>query len=173
MRWVGLVFVFSVGMVCGLQRSLWEKAFETGDFEEIAARTEGLEQALALLVAGRTKEAMCLLEGRRDSSSLRLYGYAACCEGRWARALDVAEQLLKQDGGDVEAIAIKAEALLALGDGAGARPLLERLPGWMSAYVRLRVALREGDEREAASAAEELCKMTGSTAWLQVAGRKK
>ena len=173
MRWVGLVFVFSVGIVCGLQRSLWEKAFERGDFGSVAARTEGLERALALLLAGRTKEVMSLLDGRRDRSSLRLYGYAACCEGRWARALDAAEQLLKQDGGDMEGLAIKAEALLALGDGAGARGLLERLPAWMSAYVRLRVALREGDEREAASAAEELCKITGSTAWLQVAGGKK
>ena len=162
-----MVAIVGVGAVFGLQRGLWEKAFQTGDFCAVASATQGHERAVALLLAGRTADVMKLLEGRDDAVSLRLYGYAACSEGRWARALEAANRLLKACPGDLGAMAIKAEALSALGDRRGAEHLLRKLPAWMSAYVRLRVALHFNDRAAAASAARELRSVTGQTGWVK------
>jgi len=169
MRAATIGFVFCVSVVFGLSTAVWEGAFDSGDFSGAARRLSGAEKGLALILAGKTDEAMRLLEGRQDAASLRLYGYAACCEGRWALALEAAKELLQRNGEDREAQAIYAEALLALGDRTGAEAVLEKLPAHISAYVRLRVALKFGNAEEARSAAAELQKLTGCAAWRRIA----
>ena len=169
MRVAAIGFMFFASVAFGLKMGVWDVAFDSGDFMGAARRLDGVEKALALILAGRTDEAMRLLEGRSDVASLRLYGYAACCEGRWSRALDAARELMKQGVDGIEAQAIYAEALLGLGDKAGARAVLEKLPAHISAYVRLRVALRFGDGEEAHSAAAELAELTGCAEWCRVA----
>jgi len=169
MRIATIGFMFFVSVAFGLRTGVWEGAFVRGDFAGAARRLDGVEKALAFILAGRTDKAMRLLEGRTDVVSLRLYGYAACCEGRWSRALEAARGLMKQVGNDMEAQAIYAEALLGLGDKARAQTVLEKLPAHMSAYVRLRVALRFGDAEEARSAAGELEKLTDCVEWSRIA----
>ncbi len=169
MRIAAIGFMFFVSVAFGLSVGVWEKAFGSGDFAGAARRLDGVEKALALILAGRTDKAMRLLEGRSDVVSLRLFGYAACCEGRWSRALDAAKELLERNGDDMEAQAIYAEALLGLGDKVRAQAVLEKLPAQMSAYVRLRVALMFGEAEEARSAACELEKLTGCAEWRRIA----
>lgn len=169
MRAATIGFVFCVPAVFGLSVGVWERAFDSGDFSYAARRLNGPEKGLALILAGRTDEAMRLLEGRRDTASLRLYGYAACCEGRWALALEAAKELLQRNGKDKEAQAILAEALLALGDRTGAEAELEKLPSHISAYVRLRVALKFGNAEKTRSAAAELERLTGYAVWRRIA----
>lgn len=172
MRCFGFCVTFLVGVILAVERGFWERAFERGDFNGLAAITEGYEKALALLLAGRTGDVIKLLEGREDCISLRLYGFAACAEGRWARALEAADKLLRTVPDDPEALAIKAEALIGLGDESGAAPLLQKIPATMSAYARFRAALLCGDTKGATSAAQELARTTGYKDWMKISPPK-
>ncbi|RKY13747.1 MAG: hypothetical protein DRP82_05000, partial [Planctomycetota bacterium] len=61
MRAATIGFVFCVSAVFGLSVGVWERAFESGDFSGAARRLSGAEKGLALILAGRTDEAMRLL----------------------------------------------------------------------------------------------------------------